>query len=289
MTEVAWAALAGGVVAAAGVAAAVVRADRARGALRGLDRVIALGPVCYAAPLAAFGTEHFTLTGAIASLVPSWLPWHELWVYTIGAAFIAAALAMVTGVLARFSATAVAATFLVFVAVMDAPAWLQAPGSRLALTLALRELAFGAGALALVATLMRPDDPRVAHVLATIARYVIAAVAVVYSVEQFTHGDHVPGVPLDKLTPSSVIGHAVWTYLTAAVYAVAGVLLLVNRHPRAAAAWLGATVLFIVLVVYLPVLIEERAGLESVNFFADTLMFGGAVLLLAGSQRQESS
>jgi hypothetical protein len=43
------------------------------------------------------------------------------------------------------------------------------------------------------------------------------------------HGDHVPGVPLDLVTPSHVIGHAVWTYVAAAVYAVGGVLLLVDR------------------------------------------------------------
>src|SRR5215471_21134060 len=42
---------------------------------RGLDKLILLGPLFYAAPLAAFGTEHFTLTKAIGSIIPAWIPW----------------------------------------------------------------------------------------------------------------------------------------------------------------------------------------------------------------------
>jgi hypothetical protein len=129
---------------------------------------------------------------------------------------------------------------------MDVPAWAQDPGNRIALTLSLRELAFSGGALAPVATLTRPDNARVAHILTTIARYFIASAVLVFSFEQLTHGDHVPGVPLDLLTPTYFVGHAVWTYVAGVVYAVPGVLLLVNRHTRAAATWLGATVLFVV-------------------------------------------
>lgn len=39
--------------------------------------------------------------------------------------------------------------------------------------------------------------------------------------------------------------HAIWTYLAAFVYAVAGTLLLVGKKTRAAATWLGLTVLFV--------------------------------------------
>lgn len=48
---------------------------------RGLGKLILFGPVFYAAPLAAFGTEHFTLNKAIAGLVPAWIPWHVFWAY----------------------------------------------------------------------------------------------------------------------------------------------------------------------------------------------------------------
>ena len=103
------------------------------------------------------------------------------------------------------------------------------------------------------------------------------------------HGDHVPGVPLKPLTPEYVPGHAIWTYLTAVVYAVGGTLLLAGKKTRAAAAWLGLTVLFLELVVYVPIAVVQRASIDGgLNYLADTLMFGGALLLLAGAMPREA-
>jgi uncharacterized membrane protein YphA (DoxX/SURF4 family) len=91
------------------------------------------------------------------------------------------------------------------------------------------------------------------------------------------------------LTPGYVPGHAIWTYLTAVVYAVAGTFLLAGKKTRAAAACLGLMVLFLELVVYLPIAVVERASIDSgLNYLADTLMFGGAVLLLAGAMPREA-
>ena len=110
-----------------------------------------------------------------------------------------------------------------------------------------------------------------------------------FSFEQFLHGDHVPGIPLEPLTPQWIYGHAIWTYLAAVVYAVAGTLLLVGKKTRAAAAWLGLTVLFVELVVYVPIGVVERASLDNgLNYVADTLMFCGAVLMLAGAMPREA-
>ncbi len=110
-----------------------------------------------------------------------------------------------------------------------------------------------------------------------------------YSFEQLRHGHHVPGIPLNRMTPEWVYGHALWTYLAGAVYAVAGTFLLAGRKTRAAAAWLGLTVLFVVLVVYVPIAVADHTGLEGFNYLADTLMYGGAVLLLAGAMPREAS
>lgn len=284
-SEVVWAAGVGGLVFAIGLARIVVRGELQKA--RGLEKLILFGPISYAAPLAAFGTEHFTQTPIIASLVPPWIPFHDFWTYSIGAGFIAAGISIVTGLLTRLSASLVALTFLVFVITMDAPAWTRALSDRIALTLTARELSFCGGALALVATL----TPRgaTADRLATIARFFVAIPVLVFSYEQFLHGDHVPGIPLERLTPSYVIGGAVWTYVAAVVYAIAGVLLVAGRHRRAAATWVGLTVLVVVGAVYVPIEVVDRASLGSgFNFLADTLMFGGAVLLLAGAMPRET-
>jgi hypothetical protein len=73
------------------------------------------------------------------------------------------------------------------------------------------------------------------------------------------------------------------------VYAVAGTLLLAGKRARAAATWVGLAVLVVELVVYVPIGVVERASLgNGLNYVADTLMFCGAVLLLAGAMPREA-
>jgi hypothetical protein len=48
------------------------------------------------------------------------------------------------------------------------------------------------------------------------------------------------------------------------------------------------TVLFVVLFVYVPIGVVERASLDKgLNYLADTLMFCGTILLLAGAMPQD--
>ncbi|HUM11840.1 MAG TPA: hypothetical protein VLT82_12895 [Myxococcaceae bacterium] len=272
-----WSYLVGGAVLLLGVL--TPRFRRAWSTSHGLESLILLGPLFYVAPLAAFGTEHFTLTGPIASLVPEWIPWHHFWTYLVGAGFIAAAISILTGILARLSASLVALTLFLFVVLMDVPAWAREPGDRFALTLALRQLAFSGGALALAASFIRAE--RTARVVATVARYFIGIPVLVYGIQQFMHGDHVPAVPLNRLTPEYVPGHALWTYLTALVDVLAGSLLFAGKRTREAATWIGLTVLLVVLTVYVPIAVADRASLSGLNYLADTLMFCGSLLLLA--------
>ena len=286
-STVIWSYLAFGVALGIGLVTTFLRGDWQKA--RGWDKLILFGPLFYAAPLAAFGTEHFTLTKAIASMVPRWIPWHQFWAYFVGACFIAAALSLVTKIQVRLSAGLLALTFFLFVVLIDAPGWAHNLRDRFGLTLTLRELSFSGGALALVASLAEQGRERGKRVLATIARYFVAIPVLFYSFEQFMHADHVPGVPLERLTPQWIFGHAIWTYLAAVVYAVAGIQLLVGKKTRAAATWIGLTVLFVELVVYVPIAVVERASLDNgLNYMGDTLMYCGAILLLAGAMPRET-
>ena len=284
--QIVWSYCVGGAVFGIGLVTILLRGDWQRS--QGFDKLILFGPIFYAAPLAAFGTEHFTITSDIASIVPSWIPWHLFWAYFVGACFIAAALSMATGIQARLAASLVALTFFLFVALMDAPGWVQTPRDRFAAALTLRELSFSGGALALAAGLSAQQSERAARIFAMIARYFIAVPVLFYSFEQFRHADHVPGLPLELVTPHYVIGHAVWTYLVAAVYVVAGIPLLIGWRTRAAAAWIGLSVLVVEIAVYVPIAVMERADFEGINYLGDTLMYCGAVLLLAGAMPRET-
>ncbi len=73
--------------------------------------------------------------------------------------------------------------------------------------------------------------------------------------------------------------------MTAAVYVVAGVLLLVGMRTRAAATAVGAAAVCVVLVVYIPMAFLKHTTFTGFNYLGDTLMYAGAVLLLAGAMQ----
>src|SRR5262249_52283010 len=158
----------------------------------------------YAAPVAAFGVEHFTLTEAIAPIVPSWIPWHHFWAYFVGACFIAAGFSLVTRIQSRLAASLLALTFFLFVVLMDIPRWLQNPRDRCARAVPPRGLASSGGALASAPRLTGQAHSRRASIAAPVARYFVAIPVLFSSFEHSLHGDHFPAVPLDRLTPTYI-------------------------------------------------------------------------------------
>src|SRR5207249_3221884 len=50
---------------------------------RGINKAVALGPVFFAIPMAVFGADHFIAPRFVATIVPSWIPWHLFWVYLV--------------------------------------------------------------------------------------------------------------------------------------------------------------------------------------------------------------
>jgi uncharacterized membrane protein YphA (DoxX/SURF4 family) len=281
--------LAGLAILALGIVVLVLRTDWRRA--NALDKLILFGPVFYAAPIAAFGTEHFTTIRVIATLVPQWIPGHIFWAYFVGICLVAAGLSLATGIQARLAAGLLALMFFLFVVLMDAPGWLHHPGDRFITALMLREVSFCGGPLGFFVSLTPSvqTNARVRSTFLTIARLFIAIPILFYSFEQFLHADHVPGIPLELVTPTWIPAHLFWTYLTAAVYAVFGPLLLIGWKPRLSAAVLGAIILLGILAVYVPLGIVERASLDlGLNYPADTLMYCGTVLLLALAMPRES-
>ena len=255
-----------------------------------VDKLLLLGPIFYAAPLGAFGTEHFTQRAIIATMVPKFVPWHMFWALFIGACFIAASFSLVTKIQARLSAILVALTFFLFVLLMDAPGWATHPANRIFAMLTLRELAFSGGALALAASLTALENGRRSQIFATIARYFVGIPVLVYSIAQFMHADLLPGVPLERATPSYIPGHSLWAYVGGLGYLFGGILLLIGKKTRIGATWAALTVLLIELVVYVPIGVVDRASLgNGLNYFADTLMFCGAVFLLAAAMPHEET
>jgi len=263
----------GGIVARKDVAAAY-----------GLDKLTALACVFFAAPLAAFGVEHLTDAGDIAQLIPSWMPARLFWAYFVGVALIAAALSLSLKRYLRLTGTLLALMFYLFVAMMHIPGVVASPRDRFSWAIALRDLTFGSGALALAGA-MTPRSPSGRdNTLVTIARVFIGVALMVFGVEHFLHPGFAPGVPLSKVTPAWVPLPHLWAYFAGTVLLLAGVGILINRYTREAALWAGLLAVLLTLFLYLPILAMARTATEilvGINYVFDTLLFAGALLLLA--------
>jgi uncharacterized membrane protein len=260
---------------------------------QGVDKIMPFGRLFFAIPMAAFGSEHFTTTAGIAALVPRWIPAPTFWVYLVGLEFLGAALLIAVRVRARLGAALVGTTLLTFVFVIDAPAVVANPLNRFSWALALRQLAFSGGAFAFAlsscVTLRRQAFlARSKATLAAFPRFFVGIPALFYGVEHLLNPAYVPGIPLRKLTPEWIPGRIALSYFVGVVLILAGVCLLVNMKTRTAATSLGLTILLTVLWVYLPMLLAAPTDVVALNFFFDTLLFCGAILLLANAEGRHS-
>ncbi len=78
-------------------------------------------------------------------------------------------------------------------------------------------------------------------------------------------------------------GRIFLSYFVGVILILAGVCLLVNKKARLAATSLGLTILLTVLWIYLPMLLAAPTDAVALNYFFDTLLFCGAILLLANA------
>jgi len=277
---------------------------------RGLDKVVALSNLCFAAPLAVFGALHLAAAKALATMVPSYMPWPLFWAYFFGFALLAASLSIATKILVRWSGLLFGIAMFCFVAMMDIPGALQNPGDRFGWILAIRELAFGAGAWLLAAGAMsgkmtgavsgaitkstigpttNPATGQVKTTFLTIGRVVVGITAIFYGVEFFLHPQGVPALPLQKMMPDWIPAHLLINFLTGAILVVSGAAILLAKKTRLAATYLGAWIVLLVIVIYGPILISALANpsteikIEGINYFFDTLLFAGVILALASA------
>jgi uncharacterized membrane protein len=255
---------------------------------RGLEKLIVLGPVFFAASLAVFGAEHLVSAPVIMQLVPAWMPARLFWAYFVGVALLIAATGLVLRKQVRLSATLLGVLFLLFVVLIHIPNVTARP-DRLFWALALRDLAFAAGACALAGS--RTKQPSVRTALIIGGRLCLAIPVVFFAVQHFLHPEFAPGVPLAKVTPAWVPLRPVWGYLTGAVLLIAGAALLVDKKARTAAASIGLIMTILTLLLYIPILAmasQAAQMIEGINYVADTLLFAGAALLVAGALRKDA-
>jgi uncharacterized membrane protein YphA (DoxX/SURF4 family) len=256
----------------------------------GLDKVVALSNLCFAAPLAVFGALHLSAAESLMPMVPSYMPWRLFWAYFFGVALLAASLSIATKIQVRWSGLLFGIAMFLFVAMLDIPGSLVSPRDRFGWTLTLREMLFGGGGWILAGNAMREQGRgQLGSKLITLGRVIIGIAAIFYGIENSLHTANVPGVPLEKLMPAWIPAHLLIGWLTGAILFVAGVCVLLNKKTRMAATYLGTWIVLVVVFVYGPILIASLADpgtgvqIEGINYFFDTMLFAGAILVLASA------
>lgn len=249
-----------------------------------LDRVLLLGPVFLAAPMAVFGADHFFEAQGVSRGVPSWMPWHMFWTYFVGVALICAAVSIVLKRYVGLSAFLLGTMFLLFEALMHIPNIFAFPHARMAWNIGLRDINFAAGAFALAITQTDEWQRSGTHRFLWAPRFLIGIPMIVFGIEYFFFPLLVPGIPLRKDMPTWIFARPVWNYATGIVEVITGVCLVINRKARLAATWLGITVLLVVLFLYVPIMVVNATSIDNgLNYVMDTLALSGAAFLLAGS------
>jgi uncharacterized membrane protein YphA (DoxX/SURF4 family) len=168
------------------------------------------------------------------------------------------------------------------------------PDNRFFWALALRQLAFSGGAFAFAMSpwSARPRQPLLGQLTgarAAIPRFFVGIPSLFYGVEHLLHPAYVPGIPLKGLTPEWIPGRIFLSYFVGVILIVAGVCLLMNKKTRIAATFLGLTILLAVFWIYLPMLLAAPTDVVALNYFFDTLLFCGVILLLANAMDKEAA
>ncbi len=255
---------------------------------RGLDKIVALGNLCFAIPLAVFGALHLAAARSLMTMVPSYMPWRLFWAYFFGFALLAASLSIATKICVRWSGLLFGIAMFSFVAMMDLPGSLANPGDRFGWILTVREMTFGGGGWILAGNAMRGQShEKIGSKLITVGRILVGVTAIFYGVEHFLHPANVPGVPLEKLTPTWIPARLLIDYLTGTILVVSGISILLAKKTRMAATYLGTWLMLLVVFIYGPILIVSLSDpstdvkVVGINYFADTLLFVGVILALA--------
>jgi hypothetical protein len=209
-------------------------------AARGWDKLITLGCVFIAAPLAVFAPEQFRRSDGSPGDGPvldagALVLGVFCWMRAVRSSYQSYGEEVSTLVVhpARIDV-------LLFVCMMHIPNALADPKNRFAWAYALRDLSFAGGAWALAGLHSRASSPQQSKWMILLGRIVIAIAAIFFAVEFFLHLEFAPGFSLEKITPSGVPFPSVWGYLTGAILLAAGIGLALTKKSRMAAISIGA-------------------------------------------------
>jgi uncharacterized membrane protein len=295
---VVWPYVAGAVILILGLAAVSWKQVREG---RGLDKLVPLGPVFFAIPMAIFSGDHFVAARAVGTIVPWWMPWHLFWAYFVGTALMAAALSIAAQKESQLAAALLGIMLLLFVPMIHIPSCFAKPFDQTRVTMVFRDSTLSAGAFSFAALQAEKWQRGLYRGLGfalgsafwkkvpAIARVVVGISVAYFGIQHLRAPDFAPGFPQEGpgvlvTMPSWIPAHAFWGYLTGAIMIGCGLALLTNWRSRTAASVLAAVVLILIVFVYIPLTLRNASNIAlGLNYLAIHFALAGDALLLASA------
>jgi hypothetical protein len=117
----------------------------------------------------------------------------------------------------------------------------------------------------------------------------------VFGIDHFLNPNFAPGIPQDNPAlkipmPSWLPAHVLWIYLTGSIFVLSAIAIITRRYARPASLLVGATILVIIALVYIPVTIARAGDVNNgLNYLAIHFALAGSVLMLAGALPSQSA
>jgi uncharacterized membrane protein len=247
-----------------------------------MDGPLRIGRWFFAVAMLFFGLEFFLYVAGMSGPLPG-PPWSRGalfldWLACAG--FIAAAVSIATGRMARLVATFLGVVLLLYAVCRYMPVWLTRLHDPSPWTILFEILAMVGGAWVFAAGF--PADKKISYPnesfvlqLANVGRFFIAISLVVFAVQHFIYAQFVA-----NLIPAWIPERLFWVYFTGIAFIAAALAIASRKMIRLAALLLGTMFFLWVLVLHIPrVAGSPRNGNEVTSLFVALAMSGIAFAL----------
>ena len=246
--------------------------------------MVSIGRIFYAIGLIGIGIQHFIFGDFIPVIVPawpSWIPGRPFWAYAVGAALIAAGIAMLFNMKARTVAVYTGAAFLAMVVIGHIPVQLAgSPGHLAVWNNTFKALSFCGGAWVVAGSLgeRTSEGARFFERLMVAGRLFLPVMLVVFGIEHFVYTAFVV-----MIIPAWIPGKLFWAYFAGVALIAGGAGMIFMVYARLAALMSGIMMFLWVFLLHIPrAMADPRGSLgnEWTSVF-EALAYSGVAFMLA--------
>jgi uncharacterized membrane protein len=245
------------------------------------DMAKTLGRAFVAISLVVFGVQHFIYGGFLATVVPAYMPGRLFWAYFVGVALVAAAIGILTKMLARPAATMLGVMFFLFVVLLHIPriVGLARDGNEWTSGFVALASCGGAWILASAAPL---EEREKADPFLRLGRYFFAVAFMAFGIQHFVFGRYAAG-----LGPPWIPGRPLLAYLFGAIFIGAGAAIFIGKKTETAATLLASIAFLYFLLLYVPKIIGKLHDPGPWTSGFEILAMCGSALVLASTLPRE--